>query len=189
LQSAFPDRSPTSLSIPLCTPRNPVQPKPYGLGFSPFARRYLGNHYCFLFLRVLRCFSSPGVPLYTYEFSVQYYSITSSGFPHSETSGSQPAYGSPKHIGVCPVLHRHLAPRHPPCALRSLTYVMLRKFAFRCLESQSCCYPVIKEQESFKLSGLRQGVDPSRLNECEIDELETSWSCLVLLKDKSLERR
>ena len=28
--------------------------------FSPFARRYSGNHCCFLFLRVLRCFSSPG---------------------------------------------------------------------------------------------------------------------------------
>ena len=30
-----------------------------GLGCSPFARHYLGNHYCFLFLGVLRCFSSP----------------------------------------------------------------------------------------------------------------------------------
>ena len=29
-----------------------------GLGCSPFARRYLGNHGCFLFLEVLRCFSS-----------------------------------------------------------------------------------------------------------------------------------
>ena len=32
------------------------------LGSSPFARHYLGNHYCFLFLRLLRCFSSPGWP-------------------------------------------------------------------------------------------------------------------------------
>ena len=31
-----------------------------GLGYSPFARHYLGSHYCFPFLRVLRCFSSPG---------------------------------------------------------------------------------------------------------------------------------
>jgi hypothetical protein len=31
-----------------------------GLGSSPFARHYSGNHYCFLFLWVLRCFSSPG---------------------------------------------------------------------------------------------------------------------------------
>ena len=29
---------------------------------SRFARRYSGNRVCFLFLRVLRCFSSPGVP-------------------------------------------------------------------------------------------------------------------------------
>ena len=32
------------------------------LGFFPFARRYSENHFCFLFLRVLRCFSSPGLP-------------------------------------------------------------------------------------------------------------------------------
>ena len=31
-----------------------------GLGSFPFARRYSGNHCCFLFLRLLRCFSSPG---------------------------------------------------------------------------------------------------------------------------------
>jgi hypothetical protein len=33
-----------------------------GLGCSAFARHYSRNHYCFLFLRVLRCFSSPGLP-------------------------------------------------------------------------------------------------------------------------------
>ena len=33
-----------------------------GLGCSPFDRHYLGNHFCFLFLRLLRCFSSPGQP-------------------------------------------------------------------------------------------------------------------------------
>ena len=33
-----------------------------GLGCSPVARHYWGNHCCFLFLRVLRCFSSPGWP-------------------------------------------------------------------------------------------------------------------------------
>ena len=29
-----------------------------GLGFSVFARRYLQNNFCFLFLQVLRCFTS-----------------------------------------------------------------------------------------------------------------------------------
>ena len=38
-------------TTPLC--------KHNGLGSSPVARRYWGNHICFLFLRVLRCFSSP----------------------------------------------------------------------------------------------------------------------------------
>ena len=33
-----------------------------GLGCSPFARHYLGNHCCFLFLLLLRCFSSEGMP-------------------------------------------------------------------------------------------------------------------------------
>jgi hypothetical protein len=33
-----------------------------GLGLSLFARHYLGNHYCSIFLWVLRCFSSPGSP-------------------------------------------------------------------------------------------------------------------------------
>ena len=35
-----------------------------GLGYFHFARRYSGNHYCFLFLRLLRCFSSARSPPY-----------------------------------------------------------------------------------------------------------------------------
>ena len=31
----------------------------YSLGSSPFARRYSGNRFYFLFLQLLRCFSSP----------------------------------------------------------------------------------------------------------------------------------
>ena len=34
--------------------------KSSGLGSFPFARRYSGNRCFFLFLRLLRCFSSPG---------------------------------------------------------------------------------------------------------------------------------
>ena len=37
----------------------------HGLGSSAFARRYLRNHYCFLFLSLLRCFSSGGSRLHT----------------------------------------------------------------------------------------------------------------------------
>lgn len=38
----------------------PPQPRFHGLGCSHFARRYYGNRFCFLFLWLLRCFSSPG---------------------------------------------------------------------------------------------------------------------------------
>ena len=44
-----------------------------------------------------------------------------SGFPHSDIPGSKPACGSPRLIAACHVLHRLLAPRHPPYALSSLT--------------------------------------------------------------------
>ena len=40
-----------------------------GLGSSHFARRYSGNRVFFLFLRVLRCFSSPGSPCMTMDSS------------------------------------------------------------------------------------------------------------------------
>ena len=43
-----------------------------GLGWSPFNRLYLGNRYCFLFLWVLRCFSSPGCLLISYVFTYGY---------------------------------------------------------------------------------------------------------------------
>ena len=45
--------------------RGPATPvgKPTGLDCSAFARHYLRNHFCFLFLRLLRCFTSPGFAL------------------------------------------------------------------------------------------------------------------------------
>ena len=58
--AGLPSTVPLSLSVtyavrtPECTHS--------GLGSSAFARRYLRNHCCFLFLRLLRCFSSPGSP-------------------------------------------------------------------------------------------------------------------------------
>src|SRR5450755_914544 len=52
-----------------------------------------------------------------------------SGFPHSEIPGSMPACGSPRLIAACHVLHRLLLPRHPPCALSSLTTKFTRHTA------------------------------------------------------------
>ena len=61
------------LSIPLqflaCMLNAVLQPRLRGLGSTPFARHYSGYHVCFLFLWLLRCFSSPGWLLLAYVFS------------------------------------------------------------------------------------------------------------------------
>ena len=94
-----------------------------GFRLFPFHSPLLGESVRFLFLEVLRCFTSLGIASYTYEFSVGSCGITRKGFPHSEISGSKPVCGSPKHIAAYHVLHRLLTPSHPPQALRSLTFV------------------------------------------------------------------
>ena len=47
--------------------------------------------------------------------------VCSARFPHSEISGSTGICPSPKLIAAYHVFHRLLVPRHPPCALFSLT--------------------------------------------------------------------
>src|SRR3954453_9129121 len=51
--------------------------------------------------------------------------MTPAGFPHSDISGSTPACDSPKLFAANHVLHRLLTPRHPSCALSSLTTNLL----------------------------------------------------------------
>ena len=62
------------------------------------------------------------------------------GFPHSEIPGSMPACGSPRLIAACHVLLRLLLPRHPPCALSSLTIKLTRHTAAS-LRSPLHCHP------------------------------------------------
>ncbi len=47
--------------------------------------------------------------------------MTPAGFPHSDIPGSKSVCDSPGLIAAYHVLHRLLVPRHPPCALSSLT--------------------------------------------------------------------
>ena len=61
-----------------------------GLASSPFAHHYSGNRSCFLFLRVLRCFTSPRYHQPPYAFRQRRRPTTTAGLPHSETPGSQP---------------------------------------------------------------------------------------------------
>ena len=60
-------------------------------------------------------FQFPGFASSAYVFSSG--SRSRGGLPHSDIPGSRPARGSPGLLAACHVLHRLLAPRHPPDAL------------------------------------------------------------------------
>ncbi len=109
LSSAF--RSPRGRDVAALQP--PSGRDRAGLGWSPFARRYLGNHSCFLFLRVLRCFSSPRWPPGLAGMA----GLPPAGLSHSETRGSKAVCASPRIFAAYRVLRRLREPRHPPCAL------------------------------------------------------------------------
>ena len=68
----------------------------HGLGCSRFARHYSGNRDFFLFLALLRCFSSRTYLRCTYGFSAGYPRITTGGFPHSEIPGSKSVQRLPR---------------------------------------------------------------------------------------------
>ena len=61
------------------------------------------------------------VPLHTLWIGVWILEVCSSGFPHSDISGSSDICSSPKLFAAYHVFHRLLVPRHPPCALSSIT--------------------------------------------------------------------
>ena len=96
-----------------------------GLGSFHFARRYFGNRCFFLFLRLLRCFSSPGSPPCTIKahafVHAWIHGVCPWGFPHSEIRGSMDICSSPRLFAAYHVFLRLSVPRHPPCALFSLT--------------------------------------------------------------------
>ena len=91
----FPDESLSRLLQPR------LVRKQTGLGSAPFARHYSGYRLFFLFLRVLRCFSSPGSPSLTRVLGLQ-----PSGLPHSEMLGSKPVCSSPSLFAAYHVFHR-----------------------------------------------------------------------------------
>jgi len=102
-----------------------------GLGSCAFARHYLRNHFCFLLLWVLRCFSSPRLPSVLNRMT----QLHCAGFPHSDISGSTVICTSPKLFAACHVLLRLPEPRHPPFALfcffiSSLVLFLLLLFSF-----------------------------------------------------------
>ena len=139
LWSIFPDSS-TNLNLGFIDNPNPSGITTSGLGSSYFARHYFRNRFYFLFLWVLRCFSSPrSLPIH-YFTHVWIHSLFSlCEFPHSDICGSMDICSSPQLFAAYHVLLRLLVPRHSPYALCSLTswlrlnFVLLRQlFVKKC---------------------------------------------------------
>ena len=108
---------------PALRPDRPYNPDVQAHRFGLFRVRspLLAESLLFSFPAGTEMVHFPALSFPAYEFSREYPGITLSGFPHSEIFGSTPVCGSPKLIAACHVLHRLLAPRHPPYALSSLT--------------------------------------------------------------------
>ena len=125
---AFPDRFIYNFSFvtPYRVSYNPKQQASW-FGLFPFRSPLLRKSIFFLFLQVLRCFSSLGLPschaMYSRKDTIRLKIV---GSPIRKSLDPRLAYSSPKHIGVSPVLLRLLVPRHPPCALSNLTNLLLR---------------------------------------------------------------
>ena len=65
--------------------------------------------------------SVQAVPFHTLWIGVWMHEVCSCGFPHSDICGSVDICSSPQLFAAYHVFHRLLVPRHPPCALYSLT--------------------------------------------------------------------
>ena len=109
-----------------------------GLGSSSFARHYSRNRFFFLFLQVIRCFSSLR-SLLTYYFThmqvIRFFSLIE--FPHSDIHGSLDICSFPWLFAAYHVLLRLLVPRHSPYALSSLTFSLRISFVLlRCSRSK-----------------------------------------------------
>src|SRR5438094_8631412 len=116
-------------------PTTPIDPKTDRFGLfrvrSPLLTKSLN---CFLFLRVLRWFTSPSSPSRPYVFRSRILHVQRSGLPHSDISGSTPVCGFPKLFAAYHVLHRLPSPSHPPHALSSLILTCLWRSLYAFVE-------------------------------------------------------
>ena len=88
------------------------------------------------------------VPLHTLWIGVWMIRVLRTGFPHSDICGSRIICISPQLFAAYHVLLRLLVPRHPPCALISLTFTafrLLKRFLILfiiciALQMMACCF-------------------------------------------------
>jgi hypothetical protein len=169
-------------------PNRPYNPREQALWFglvrvrSPLLAESLT---CFLFLQVLRWFTSLRCLPRPYEFRAGYSGINQSGFPHSDIPGSKPACGSPGLIAACHVLHRLLVPRHSPYALSSLTKYFT--YTLRVCDQRTTDCGVFSCQRASRISRSRD-VAILRSNVCSRStDHQNSTSPDVMVENTGLE--
>ena len=99
-----------------------------GLGCSPFARHYWGNHYLFSLPAGTKMFQFPALALLP---KVRVTVLQTARLSHSEIFGSRVICTYPKLIAAYHVLHRLREPRHPPYALSYFLYDCILVTRFR----------------------------------------------------------
>ena len=133
LRPTVPGRSTNGLvcDSPASRPDRPCNPgvQAHRFGLLRVRSPLLAESLLFSFPAGTEMVHFPALSSPTYGFSRGYPGITPGGFPHSEIFGSTPVCGLPKLIAAYRVLHRLLAPRHPPYALSSLTTLGNRRTA------------------------------------------------------------
>ena len=127
-----------------------------GFAFVPYVFRYK-------YLHLISVSPKPPVQLRTNDLAI---TDIEGGFPHSEIRGSKVVRTSPRHIAAYHVLHRLLAPRHPPDTLITLNHshyrypphMVPRQRAMQAAEPKSFMtknlhstrYDIFKDQFCFK---------------------------------------
>ena len=124
LWHAFPKHFgyPLSMLIAVLNPEKlglSVWPLPLSLA-ATLAIEFSFFSYCYLDVSV---HSVPPVKLCIY---LTVHEVLSCRFPHSDISGSKAICTSPKLFAAYHVFHRLLVPRHSPCALTCLTFLLIR---------------------------------------------------------------
>ena len=119
LRTDFPDCSTREISCDVAV-LQPLQCRnTAGLGSSPFARHYWGNHCLFSFPAGTKMFQFPALASTIKWMS----SLQDDGLSHSEIRGSMVICTYPRLIAAYHVLRRLREPRHPPCALNCFSSI------------------------------------------------------------------
>ena len=168
LWPAFPGRSASGLvgnfpALNRTGPTTPKDPKTFWFGLFRVRSPLLAESLiCFLFLGVLRWFTSPRWLLRGYAFTARYRDMTLGGLPHSEIPGSTLVCNSPRLIAADHVLHRLPSPRHPPCALSSLiiTLILPKALSTQSELLQICRLPITIQLSKTSKTSQRTASSP-----------------------------